>query len=254
MSLPPSIKPLLVANWKMNLGVAESVALAKVIGNAYENSSKYSLWLAASFPAIAASAQAIDGTGIWAGAQNIHWANQGAFTGEVSGPMLCEIGAKFAIVGHSERRHVFLEDDAMVARRAAAGLANKLAVIYCVGETLAQREKGKTLEVLSEQLKPINNLLGQITSENFVLAYEPVWAIGTGKVASLNDIVEAHQHIRKTINSLTKNAPLIRILYGGSVAPDNFSDMYSIEEVDGALVGGASLSIEKFSKLMTVLA
>ena len=187
------------------------------------------------FPSLSAAVQALAGTDIAVAAQNVHWEVEGAFTGEVSAPMLFELGVYGAIVGHSERRQLFGETDEGVARRAAAALEAGLWVIACVGETEAEREAGETEEVLRRQAAVLE------AHEQLVLAYEPVWAIGTGKTATPEQAQEAHAFLRGLID--------VPILYGGSVKPDNAAELLAQPDVDGALVGGASLEVDSFAAI-----
>jgi triosephosphate isomerase len=187
------------------------------------------------FPSLSAAVQALAGTDVAVAAQNVHWEVEGAFTGEVSAPMLFELGVYGAIVGHSERRQLFGETDESVARRAAAGLEAGLWVIACVGETEAEREAGETEEVLRRQAGVLE------AHEQLVLAYEPVWAIGTGKTAAPEQAQEAHAFLRALID--------VPILYGGSVKPDNAVELLAQPDVDGALVGGASLEVDSFAAI-----
>ena len=187
------------------------------------------------FPSLSAAVQALAGTDIAVAAQNVHWEVEGAFTGEVSAPMLFELGVYGAIVGHSERRQYFGETDEDVSKRASAALDAGLSVIACVGETEAEREAGETDDVLRRQVSVLE------AEDNLVVAYEPVWAIGTGKTATPEIAQEAHGFIKGLID-----AP---VLYGGSVKPDNAAELLAQPDVDGALVGGASLDVESFAAI-----
>ena len=182
-----------------------------------------------------AAVQTLAGTDIAVAAQNVHWEPEGAFTGEISAPMLFELGVYGAVVGHSERRQLFGETDESVARRAAAALEAGLWVIACVGETEAEREAGQTEDVLRRQASVLE------ANEQLVLAYEPVWAIGTGKTATPEQVAEAHAFLRGLID--------VPILYGGSVKPDNAAELLALPDVGGALVGGASLEVESFAAI-----
>jgi triosephosphate isomerase len=173
-------------------------------------------------------------------AQNVHWADQGAFTGEISAPMLVELGVKGAIVGHSERRQHFGETDETVARRARAAQEHGLGVIACVGETLEERESGQMELVLRIQLEAIADAIDE-SDQRFVIAYEPVWAIGTGKTATPEQAQEAHALVKSILD--------VQVLYGGSVKPENAAELLSQPDVDGALVGGASLEVESFTAI-----
>jgi triosephosphate isomerase len=235
-------------NWKMHKTVKESVALAKELaaglGGAAGN---VQVALAPPFTAIHAVAQALQGTAVEVSGQDVHWEIQGAFTGEVSAPMLAEAGCRHGIVGHSERRQFFGETDETVRKKTVALLAAGLSPIVCVGETLAEREANRTLEVVDRQVRQglaglSAEQLGKIT-----IAYEPVWAIGTGKTATTAQAQEVHAAIRKMLQELGGAvAAAMRIQYGGSVKPDNAKELMSQPDVDGALVGGASLKAPDF--------
>jgi len=198
---------------------------------------------------LVAVAEVLEGSTIAWGAQNAHWETEGAFTGEVSVAALVELGCRYVIVGHSERRHVFGENDEMVAKRLARVMESGLSAVLCVGETEAEREAGKTAEVLERQLE---TALRGLTGPPELVAYEPVWAIGTGRRAEIHDVEEAHRFIRQRLNArFGGEAENVRILYGGSLKPENVEDLAASEEFDGGLVGGASLSAESFAELLT---
>jgi triosephosphate isomerase len=204
------------------------------------------------FTALYAVAESLKGSNITVGSQNIFWEKKGAFTGEVAPDMLVDAGCKYAVVGHSERRQFFGETDETVNKRMKAAFAVGLTPIVCVGEMLAERENGTTFKVLEKQLK--NGVAG-LTPEQaatLVIAYEPVWAIGTGKTATPQQAEEVHAYIRKLYSQIYSAgaADSIRILYGGSVKPDNAAEIMKQPNVDGALVGGASLEVESFSKIV----
>jgi triosephosphate isomerase (TIM) len=206
------------------------------------------------FPAIYAAAEAARGSEIEIAAQNVHWEREGAFTGEVSAPMLRDAGAEYAIVGHSERRTLFGETDLTVNKKLVATLAAGLGPIACIGETLDQREAAQTLVVLDRQLQAgLDGLTGEQLAE-CILAYEPVWAIGTGRNATPEQAEEAHAHIRSRVRQWfgADAAERCRILYGGSVKPDNIASLVAQPDVDGALVGGASLDARAFSEIVHI--
>ncbi len=235
-------------NWKMHKTTAEAVALVKELSAGLgEAAGKVQVAVAPPFTAIQAVAQALRGTPIEVSGQDVFWEVQGAFTGEVSAPMLVEAGCRHGIVGHSERRQYFGETDETVRKKTAALLKAGLAPIVCVGETLAEREAGRTLEVVDRQVRQgLAGLdaeqLGKIT-----IAYEPVWAIGTGKTATTAQAQEVHAVIRRILRELGGTvADAMRIQYGGSVKPDNARELMSQPDVDGALVGGASLKAPDF--------
>lgn len=239
-------KRYLIGNWKMNLTAKNAVALAHAIMPVTAKLRRTQVGLAPSFTAIATVAQRIAGSGIQLGGQNVCGEAKGAFTGEISVEMLRELGCSFAIIGHSERRHTFGESIEIVARRVHGALSQAFATILCVGETLAERDAGRTLEVLDQQLAALEGLR---YGSRLTIAYEPVWAIGTGRVASPDLIASAHQHLAQRLEHLGGPAP---ILYGGSVNPGNLREILQVPHVDGALVGGASLSAETFSELLQI--
>ena len=247
-----SRRPLIAGNWKMHLSLGEAAALARALAASCGNCTDREVMIAPAFTALAAAAEAIKGSAIRVGAQNVAWEREGAFTGEVSPPMLTGIGVEMAIVGHSERRQIFREDDTMINRRLLAALAAGLVPVLCIGETLEEREAERTFAVLEGQLR--SGLQGVTTAEasRVVLAYEPVWAIGTGKTASKEQAQEVHGFLRGLLGQLfEKNiAESIRILYGGSVKPDNIDALMAQPDIDGALVGGAALTAESFERIV----
>lgn len=246
------MKRLVVGNWKMNLGVGDAVALTRQVSTAAKGLKRTEAWVAPSFTSLSEVAQCASGTAVRVGAQNVHWEAKGAFTGEVSVPMVREVGCSFVIVGHSERRRVFFEPEGMVAKRSWAALSAGLTTIVCVGETLEEREKGRTNGVIETQLLPcISSLTSDMVSQ-LVIAYEPVWAIGTGKVASVSDIKDAHAYIAQLWSSVHKAIACPAILYGGSVTPENFAEILKVPLVNGGLVGGASLKSESFGQLLQI--
>ena len=226
---------LIAGNWKMHKGPEEAAAFCRALRDRLEWVDGVDVAVCPPFLSLSAAVQALAGTDIAVAAQNVHWEVEGAFTGEVSAPMLFELGVYGAIVGHSERRQLFGETDEGVGRRAAAAIEAGLWVIACVGETEAEREAGETESVLRRQASVLE------AHEQLVLAYEPVWAIGTGKTASPGQAQEAHAFLRSILD--------VPILYGGSVKPDNAAELLAEPDVDGALVGGASLEIESFAAI-----
>jgi len=224
---------LVAGNWKMHKGPEDAARCCRDLRDQLEWVDGVDVAVCPPFPSLSAAVQALAGTDIAVAAQNVHWEVEGAFTGEVSAPMLFELGVYGAIVGHSERRQLFGETDEGIARRAAGALEAGLWVIACVGETEAEREAGETEEVLRRQAGVLE------AHEQLVLAYEPVWAIGTGKTATPEQAQEAHAFLRGLID--------VPILYGGSVKPDNAAELLAQPDVDGALVGGASLDVETFA-------
>jgi triosephosphate isomerase (TIM) len=228
--MPPSV-PLLAANWKMFKGPRETREFCE----AFRAPSGVEAVLCPPFVSLLAAVER--GHAVFA--QNVHWAEEGAYTGEISPPMLLELGVAGAIVGHSERRQYFGETDESVARRTAAALEHGLRVIACVGESLEERESGEMELVLRVQIEAIGEAAG--AHDRLVVAYEPVWAIGTGRTATPDQAREAHGFIKSLLD--------VPVLYGGSVKPENAAELLSEEGVDGALVGGASLDVESFTAI-----
>jgi len=244
-------KRILAGNWKMNLLQEEATQLAAALVKVSRTLRRTEVWLAPAFTSLSAVFAEVKGSSVNLGAQNAHWENYGAFTGEVSVPMLKELGCSFCIVGHSERRHVFGECNELVVKRTLGVLKSDLTVVLCVGETLNERESGLTNAVLKEQLAPVLEQIPTQKTTQLVIAYEPVWAIGTGKVATPKEIEGAHSFIHSFWDSkLPGSCP--PILYGGSVAPGNFEEIVKVPLVGGALVGGASLSFDKFNQLIHI--
>ena len=244
-------KHLLAGNWKMNLGPTQARAYARLLKESITPLSKTDVWVAPASISASAVAEELKGTSLQVGAQNVHWAESGAFTGETSPLFLKDLGATFTLTGHSERRQFFGETSETTAQRTQAALKAGLEVIVCIGETESERVSGKTERVLEEQLQPVLAGLNAQAATKVILAYEPVWAIGTGKVASLKDIQETHQHIQKVWTSHNLPGTAV-ILYGGSVNPTNFAEILAIKEVHGALVGGASIKLEQWLELIKI--
>ena len=243
-----SRRVLVAGNWKMHKTAGEAAALAGEIRSGWSAGAVEAL-LCPPFPALAAVAAAIAGSELVLGAQNVHWEDAGAYTGEVAAPMLREVGCRYCIAGHSERRRLFGEDDAQVARKLAALWRHGISPVLCVGEDLEQRRGGRTRQVVGEQLTAA--LAGVVPREDLVVAYEPVWAIGTGEPAGETDAQAVAAHLRERLQSLWGAAAgEVRILYGGSVVPDNLRRFLSQPDVDGVLVGGASLRADSFLALL----
>lgn len=237
---------LVAGNWKLNGTRASAVALAKDVA-AGAASLSCEVLICPGFAHLADVQTAIADSKLVLGAQDCHVAESGAFTGEVAAPMISEFGAKYVIVGHSERRSLFLESSAYVAEKAKAVQQANMQPIVCVGETLDQREAGKLESVLDEQLDAVIKELGIGGIAHSVIAYEPVWAIGTGRSASSAQAQEVHGMIRSKLAALDANvAEQVRILYGGSVKPDNAQELFSQPDIDGGLIGGAALDAESF--------
>lgn len=245
-------RALLAGNWKMHMDIAQAVELAQAVAKASSDCADRDVMIAPPFTALAAVAQSLQGSAILLASQNVAWEAQGAFTGEIAPPMLTDIGVRMAIIGHSERRQIFLEDDAMINRRLRAALEFDLTPVLCIGETLQEREGGATFSVLEKQLRGGLQDVSATQAEQLVLAYEPVWAIGTGKTATTGQAQEAHAFLRDLLADMfnKKVAETIRILYGGSVKPDNIDELMAQMDIDGALVGGAALKIESFERII----
>ena len=244
--------PLIAGNWKMFKIVREAVTFVTDLRGRVAGVTGVEVLVAPTFPALQAVAVALDGSGIHVAAQNMHWEREGAFTGEVSAAMIRDAGAQWVILGHSERRTLFGETDDTVNRKVRAAITATLTPIVCVGETLPEREANRTLDVLDRQIKAgLDGVTGGELAA-LVIAYEPVWAIGTGRTATPAQAQEAHEHIRARLTQWFGQdaASRCRILYGGSVKPDNIAALMAQPDLDGALVGGASLDAEGFTKIV----
>jgi len=245
--------PFIAGNWKMHKTVAETVKYVKEFRGMVKDIADVEIVVAPTFTALHAAAEAARNSNVVIAAQDIYWEREGAFTGEISAPMVREAGAEYVIVGHSERRTLFGETDVMVNRKAVAAFGAGLTPIICIGETLDQRERSETFEVLDRQIKTgLDGLTGEQLAL-LVIAYEPVWAIGTGRNATPAQAAEAHGHIRQRLRQWFGNdaAEHCHVIYGGSVKPDNIKELASQPDVDGALVGGASLDIRGFFEIVT---
>ncbi len=244
--------PIIAGNWKMFTIVEEAKALVQALKGLVNDVKNVEVVVCPPFISLQAVSEALAGSRIELGAQNVYWEKNGAFTGEISAPMLKSVGCSYVIIGHSERRTYFGETDASVNKRIFAALAEGLKPIVCVGETLQEREAGKAFDVIKRQISEglANLSLQQMAS--VVIAYEPVWAIGTGKTATPAQAQEIHAFIRKLVNDLfdQTTAEATRIQYGGSVKPDNVAELMSQPDIDGALVGGASLKADSFEKII----
>jgi len=236
----------------MNKLTSEAVELAREIKNRVGTIADREVVLCPPFTVLSSVKEVIEHSSIKLGAQNMHWEVFGAYTGEVSPIMLKDIGCNYVILGHSERRQYFGETDETVNKKTRIAFSTGLIPIVCVGETLREREKGETLRVMEEQVKTGLSGLTKEEGKGLVVAYEPVWAIGTGKTATPDQAEEVQRFIRKLLAQMfgEENAQAIRILYGGSINPDNISALMSCENVDGGLVGGASLNVESFVKII----
>jgi triosephosphate isomerase len=238
--------PLIAGNWKMNGLKADALALAKAVADGVKQGKWTDREVLICPPAtlVMVVAEAVQGSGVFVGGQDCHAKASGACTGDVSAEMLRDAGASHVIVGHSERRTDCGETDAKVKAKAEAAWRAGLLPIVCIGETLAEKEGGKTLDVLAAQLK--GSIPSGATAANLVVAYEPVWAIGTGKTPTTPEVAAAHAHIRKMLGELVSDAQSVRLLYGGSVKGSNAAELLAAGDVDGALVGGAALKAEEF--------
>jgi len=243
-----SRKPLIAGNWKMNGSRKDAETLAGGIAAATKNSQAEVL-VCPPFVHLAAVASSITGSNVQLGAQNVSERGDGAFTGEISCSMLKDMACDYVIVGHSERRELYAEHSGLVVEKAKVAASGGISPIVCVGETLADRESGRTEQVIDEQLAPLFAHSAE-SYAGLVIAYEPVWAIGTGKTASPEQAQEVHAYIRSRLASWNGEAAAgMRLLYGGSVKPDNAKELFSMADVDGGLVGGASLKVESFEAI-----
>jgi triosephosphate isomerase len=243
---------VIAGNWKMYKTIADTRAFFAAFAPLVADANYCDIVVAPPFTSIPAAVESTRNTKISIAGQNVYWEKEGAFTGEVSPAMLTEAGCRYVIIGHSERRQLFHETDAMVAKKTKAALAAGMTPIVCVGETLAEREAGNTERVCEVQL---SNGPGALTAGEFsriLMAYEPVWAIGTGRTATPEIAAEVHRHIRQLVSGQFSldEASQVRILYGGSVKPDNIRGLMFEPDIDGALVGGASLDPKSFAAIV----
>jgi len=248
-------RPVIAGNWKMFKTISETKAFFSSFLPLVSGVSHCEIVVAPPFVSLAAASAAAVGSRVAISAQDVYWKKEGAFTGEVSIPMLLDVGCTHTIIGHSERRQFFGETDETVNEKARAAVAGGLQPIVCVGETLAERDAGKAAEVVRRQVR---QGLAQLTESDLspmIVAYEPVWAIGTGRTATPETAAEMHGEIRRTIGEIwgAKAAAAMRILYGGSVKPDNIQELMRREDIDGALVGGASLDPTSFAAIVKYL-
>jgi triosephosphate isomerase len=245
-------RPFIAGNWKLHKTTAEAVALVEALDSGLTDVADRDIVVAPVFTALTSAASVLSDSNIALAAQNCYPENQGAFTGEVSPALLKDAGCRYVIVGHSERRQLFGETDAFINRKARAVLDTGMTVILCIGETLEEREGDKTFEVLERQVREGLQDIGAAAMDGVVIAYEPVWAIGTGKTASDAQAQQAHDFIRRLIADLFDKqvAERVRIVYGGSVKPGNVDGLLRQPDIDGALVGGASLKAEDFMRIV----
>lgn len=245
-------RPLLAGNWKMHMNIGEAKKLAETICESVTGISDRDVMIAPPFSALEATGLSLQNSSVILAAQNCCWAEKGAFTGEISPTMLNDLGCKMVILGHSERRHIFGEDNNMVNKRLLGAIEHNLTAILCIGETLDERESNKTLTVLENQVREGLHNVKTSNTDLLVVAYEPVWAIGTGKTASKEQAQEAHAFVRGILADIFEKtiASKIRILYGGSVNPENVDSLMAQEDIDGALVGGAALNADMFHRII----
>lgn len=243
---------VIAGNWKMNMTPAETTDFMKALAPKVADVKEAKVVLCVPFVDIAAAVEATKGTNIEIGAENVHMEEKGAYTGEISGKMLASCGVGYVIVGHSERRQYFGETDATVNGRAKAGLANGLKVIVCVGETLTEREQGVTFETVARQTKIALLGISAEDMKNIIIAYEPVWAIGTGKTATAEQAEEVCAYIRSVVASLygAEVAEATTVQYGGSMNAKNAAELLAMENIDGGLIGGASLKPDDFTVIV----
>jgi len=243
---------IIAGNWKMNKDLEESVDLAGKLADNLAGLEDREVLLCPPFVNLKSVKDVIEGSGIKLGAQNVHFEREGAFTGEISPRMLKAVGCEYVIIGHSERRAVFNEDDGFINKKLRAVLKEGMSLIFCVGETLYEREAGILFPVVERQLKKGLHHVSLEDVKKVVIAYEPVWAIGTGKVATTEQAEEMHKFIRGLLRRMydDETADSIRIQYGGSVKPDNISGLMAEPDIDGALVGGASLDADSFTRIV----
>jgi triosephosphate isomerase (TIM) len=243
-------KPVLAGNWKMHATLGEARVLVRGLVERVGSRADREVLVAPPFTALAAVVEAARGSRIAVAAQNMHHEEKGAFTGEVSPLMLRDLGVTHVILGHSERRQLFGETDEVVRRKVESALNHDLIPTVCVGETLGERDAGETLTVVRRQVEAALRGLAAAAGDRAIVAYEPVWAIGTGRVATPEQAQEVHAEIRRSLAGLGLPAPKVRILYGGSVKADNVDGLMACADIDGALVGGASLEVEGFTRIV----
>jgi triosephosphate isomerase len=245
-------RPLISGNWKMFKTCTEAIETAAKLVTLVAGATDMDVMIAPPFTALAPVFDVVKGSSVSLGAQNLFWESQGAFTGEISPAMLVSTGCTYVIIGHSERRQHFSETDETVNKRIQAAVNNDLIPVMCVGESEEERESNNTFSVLDKQVKKGLKGFSSNDLKRLVIAYEPVWAIGTGKTATAGQAQEVHQFLRAMVEKSFGNilAKSIRILYGGSVKPNNIAELMAMPDVDGALVGGASLDPETFSKII----
>jgi triosephosphate isomerase len=248
--------PFIGGNWKMNLTRAQAAELAAGLRRDLNGLRQVEVAVFPAFLSIEPARAALDGSAVRLGAQDLHWEDQGAFTGEVSGPMLRDAGVGHAIVGHSERRHVIGENNETIRKKLRAARRSGLTVVLCVGELLEEKSQGFTKEVVEKQVTQALEGTSPQEREGVLIAYEPVWAIGTGKVATADYAQKIHHFIRNLVRRIADGptADAMRVIYGGSVTPENIGELIAQEDIDGALVGGASLKADAFTRIVRTVA
>lgn len=245
-------KLIIAGNWKMFKTVSQAIELVNGLKRSLYDITAIDIVLCPPFTVLTEVYEVISDSNLNLGAQDMHWEREGAFTGEISGPMIKDAGCNFVILGHSERRQYFGETNLLVNKKIKAALSLNLTAIVCVGENLWQREQNKTFDVIKEQVEECFFEIKKEELKNIVIAYEPVWAIGTGKTATPAQAQEVHKFIRNLLNKLydEETVVLVRIQYGGSVKPENIAELIRQDDIDGALVGGASLDVNSFSSII----
>jgi triosephosphate isomerase len=241
-------RPFIAANWKMNKTIGETQSFLNEFIPTVQNVKDIDIVIAPPFTSLYTASSILKNTNIHLSAQDVFYEDNGAYTGEISSAMLADIGCTYVIIGHSERRQYFKETDETVNKKIKASRKHNLQIIFCTGESLEEREAGKTFDVLKRE---IEEGLKDVSPDVIVIAYEPIWAIGTGRTASPEQAQEVHKYIRERLASMYGDkANEIRILYGGSVTPDNIDSLMACEDVDGALVGGTSLKADSFANIV----
>lgn len=245
-------RSIIAANWKMHKSIDQGLAFIKALKEKYPKTHPVEVVVCAPFTMLFSLAEKAIGSSIAIGGQNLFWEPKGAYTGEISGEMLIDAGCEYVVIGHSERRQYFHETDDDINKKIHAALRDRLKVIFCIGETLEQRKSEETLQVIEKQVQKGLRDISEAQLQHINIAYEPIWAIGTGVTASPGQAAEVHASIRKLIaqNYSESAAEKMRILYGGSVKPSNVNELMALDDIDGALVGGASLELDSFIQLV----
>jgi len=241
------MKSLLIANWKMNMDIKEAISFINNFKKYIRNIKNADIVICPPFTILNKINESIKNTNIKLGAQNMYFEEEGAFTGEISALMLRDVGCEYVILGHSERRKYFDENDELINKKIKTALKNNLRPILCIGETLEERNNNKTMKIIKNQLMNCLKNIDETGMKNITIAYEPIWAIGTGKNATPSQAEEVHKFIRKLLSNMYKNSNNVRIIYGGSVKGNNIKELISMKNINGALVGGASLDPKSFS-------